>query len=215
MGKLRDLSGKRFGKLLVIDRAGSSYRRNSNSHRDATWRCVCDCGNEKIYVSYNLLKGRTISCGCSRRKKSKIGGAYKTKEYRTWTRMIQRCENKNYNHFIYYGGRGIRISERWRKSYDNFIKDMGQCPDGYSLDRIDVNGNYESLNCRWANNTTQARNQRVAINNKIGIRGIGLLRNGKFRVRIHINRKPIHIGTFDDIDDAMKARKDAELKYWQ
>lgn len=217
MGRIaKDLQGKRFGRLLVIERAGSVYRKNSNICRDALWRCLCDCGKERKVISGNLTRGTSNSCGCLRddgRKKyaSQTNREIYSKEYRIWAQMIHRCKNKN---AIYYGGRGIKVCERWKGSYKSFLEDMGRCPNGCSIDRINVNGNYDPSNCRWTTATIQSRNQRVGINNKTGVRGVGRTANGRFRVSIHINRKQINIGTFKNISDAIVARKDAELKYW-
>lgn len=82
------------------------------------------------------------------------------REYQCWKNMIRRCYEPECDHFIYYGGRGILVCDRWLESVDNFIDDMGKCPDGFSLDRIDLNGNYCPENCRWAGAITQANNKK-------------------------------------------------------
>ena len=126
--------------------------------------CVCDCGNIKEFVIYNIA--RTHSCGCYRvqvGKNRKTHGqsgksSVKTKAYSVWSNMKSRCTNPKTSQYSYYGGRGIKISEEW-KSFENFYKDMGEVPVGMTLDRIDPNGNYEVSNCRWASLTEQARNK--------------------------------------------------------
>jgi hypothetical protein len=93
-----------------------------------------------------------------------------TKEYRAWSGMVNRCHSKNGKVFAIYGGRGIAVCEQWRNSFTQFLEDMGKCPEDCSLDRIDVNGNYEPSNCRWANNITQNINRRTTVLNETMIR---------------------------------------------
>lgn len=147
--------GDRFGRLLVI---GSDGRQKSVVR--------CDCGVEKSVRRGNL--GRTtMSCGCLRSETSRERGLNKishrltlTPEHHAWVSMRQRCTKPSVVAYKNYGGRGIKVCERWEK-FDNFIKDMGMRPSSdHSLDRVDVNGNYEPSNCRWATSLEQARNRR-------------------------------------------------------
>lgn len=132
------------------------------------WLCRCDCGTEKIVYKQNVVRGLSKSCGCyndEMRGKSSIthheASRYtKTKEYRIWTGIKVRCYNKNCKAYPLYGGRGIKVCERWMK-YENFLEDMGRCPDKMSLDRINNDGNYEKSNCRWADQITQCNNART------------------------------------------------------
>jgi len=149
----RNLLGQRFGKLTVIAYAG----RNQFDHH--LWLCRCDCGNEKTSTTSSLCAGRTIACGCY--SPHRTHGMSKTPEYKIWTAMVQRCTTVKHQAYKDYGGRGIKVCERWRHSFENFLDDMGKRPSPlYSLDRIDNDGNYEPGNCRWATQTEQTNNQR-------------------------------------------------------
>lgn len=158
MGIIRDLIDQRFGKLVVLGRS------DNNKHERTTWKCICDCGNIKVIDGCSLTTGNTTSCGCYAREllrsKSFLHGLTGTKTHNAWKQMQARCCNPNYPDYSYYGGRGISISPRWLESFNNFLADMGIAPTGKSLDRIDVNGNYELSNCRWATWKQQANNRR-------------------------------------------------------
>lgn len=128
--------------------------------------------------------------------------------------MKSRCTNPNHNRYEYYGGRGIRVCDRWLESFDNFIRDMGARPsEKHSLERIDPNGDYEPGNVVWATQKAQARNKRLYKNNRSGFRGVSK-RNGGFYVRIPIDGKDYHVGVFGDMHDAISARLGAEASLW-
>lgn len=160
--KLINLIDQKFGRWTVIARA------ESNARKETCWLCRCDCGIEKIHVSGALRYQLTLSCGCYRdelaSQRAMTHGATKgkalTPEFISWRGAKQRCFNSNNPRYQDYGARGIIMCERWRQSFQSFLADMGPCPDGHSLDRINNNGNYEPTNCRWATRQEQNKNQR-------------------------------------------------------
>lgn len=164
MPKLIDLSGQVFGKLQVIKRIEAKGQ--------ARWLCQCDCGNETIVTGYNLRTGLSTSCGCKRKEISSklnlIHGRTRTKEYMTWVNMRNRCYRPNVRGYDRYGALGIKVCERWLHSFENFFSDMGECPEGSTLDRINPYGNYEPSNCRWADLKTQSRNKKCTKSATIG-----------------------------------------------
>ena len=138
--------------------------------------------------------------------------------YRVWKTMKGRCSNPNPNRpgYASYGGRGIRVCERWASSFENFIADMGQRPTGMTLDRIDNDGNYTPTNCRWASRTLQQRNTRVRKDNTSGISGVTWFpRTNRWKARIVVNKKELHLGYFNKLIDAKHAREAAEREYWK
>lgn len=159
MSELVDISGRRFGRLKVLRRKGSSSGRGGSK-----WLCICDCGSVRIVRSHALRHGITRSCGCFHRKVSHenaIHGGWNTRLYSVWSSMKQRCFNPLDDAYPNYGGRGISVCDRWRYSFANFRDDMGPRPSkNHSIDRIDNDGNYEPSNCRWATRHQQQTNQR-------------------------------------------------------
>ena len=154
----KDLTGKVFGQLTVLNRTDNAEDGHSR------WVCLCSCGKETI-VQSNNLKSKTQSCGCLIVERvstlNLTHGKTKTKEFKTWDSMKQRCGNPKSDSYKDYGGRGIKVCERWINSFENFLADMGQAPaKHFSIDRKDTNGNYEPSNCRWATAKEQRANQR-------------------------------------------------------
>lgn len=159
--KLIDLTGQRFGRLVVIKRTGFS-----KSCSKPMWLCICDCGNTAMIRGNNLRSKITASCGCLQRELAKsrhtTHGMTNTKIYEVWKHMHTRCRDKTDKSYKDYGARGITVCERWLK-FKNFYADMGECPKGLMLERIDNNKGYFPDNCKWATLKEQANNKRANI----------------------------------------------------
>ncbi len=152
----KSLVGKRFGRLAVAAFVG-------RSKTDVVYECRCDCGTKSRVVACNLKNGSVKSCGCLKRdnKAAYKHGSAKNPEWWTWCGMLARCSNPTHRSFPNYGGRGIRVCDRWKASFLDFLADVGPKPSAtHSIDRINNDGNYEPGNCRWATATEQVRNNR-------------------------------------------------------
>ena len=174
MGAFQDLTGLRFGRLVVIKVSRFSRGTGGNTK----WLCRCDCKTRKSISSYSLKSGDTRSCGCLRRDvlrklhtthgQAGWRNGKRTPEYDAWQNMIGRCYDTKDTRYYRYGARGIKVCKAWRHSFEIFLADMGPRPHGkakngrsrYSIDRIDNDRGYSKANCRWATITQQARNRR-------------------------------------------------------
>ncbi len=167
MGKPIDIAGQRFGRLVAIRPTGEATSAGRK------WLCLCDCGKEVTPYASALRNGHSQSCGCRHkdiaRAKWTTHGEFGTPTYRAWIAMRSRCEQPRNSSYGNYGGRGIIVCERWA-AFPNFLADMGEKPQGKTIDRINPNGNYEPANCRWATKEVQNNNKRTSVFVTIGDR---------------------------------------------
>lgn len=160
MPAFQNIAGQRFGRWTVL----ALYAKGTKLPKIPTrWVCQCDCGISRVVAAPLLKCGKSLSCGCYSRQMTKARitrhGQTGTPTWISWASMINRCTCENLQHYQNYGGRGIGICERWL-IFENFLADMGERPEGTSLDRINNEGNYEPTNCRWATRQQQSQNQR-------------------------------------------------------
>ena len=201
-------NGDRFGRWVILGYAGKAKSRASR------YLCRCDCGTERIVTVTLLNNGSSRSCSCLGLEKAHAaclrhghaGTGTKTCEYNAWSAMLQRCQNPRNPRFGDYGGRGIVVCARWDQ-FENFLLDMGACPPGLTLDRRDNDGNYEPENCRWATRSQQQLNQRPRAGSASGTRGV---RPHRKRWVAQIGER--RLGSFSDIEQARRARQEAETE---
>lgn len=164
MAQLKDISGLTVGRLTAKHKVGK------DRFGIALWECMCECGNNKIVRLCSLTSGTTQSCGClntETRKRihkgntnAKSHGLSKHYLYQTWSTMKQRCTNKKHSKYYLYGARGIYVCDEWMNSFEQFVKDMGDRPEGHTLGRIDNDGPYSKNNCEWQSYSDQNKNRR-------------------------------------------------------
>lgn len=193
-GMRQKLEGHRFGRWRVVEYAGAA-------RGGSRYLCMCTCGTERVIFRSNLVSGKTTSCGCGKSASiseartahghSRPGDVSPT--YSSWGSMVNRCTNPNNQSYPRYGGRGIRVCDRWRNSFEAFLEDMGEKPkQGMSIERLDVNGHYEPGNCVWATPRRQSRNTRRT---KLTTERVRTLRRGEITPKEAANRWGVSIST--------------------
>lgn len=213
MGKMIDLTGKRFGMLTVIGYIGKEGR-------EYYWRCKCDCGNEAHVRGRTLRSGETRSCGCLAGKNNLQHGEARSRLYIAYRNMMSRCYNPNNHEYYNYGGRGIRVCDEWRepkegkKRFFEWAHANGY-RDNLTIDRINNNGDYEPDNCRWVDAHTQAINRRIPRNSTLKVRGVSYHKHDKrYVATIGFHNQHICLGSYKTLEEAHAARKAAEMKYY-
>lgn len=184
--KRLDITGERYGKLVAV--------RRLPEHALSRWVLRCDCGNKTEAYLSNVRSGQVQSCGCAG-SQATIGarslkhghsvGFRKSRTAAAWRNAKTRCFNKKNAKYPAYGGRGITMNPEWANDFSAFLRDMGECPDGLTLERIDVNGNYEPGNCRWATKQEQHTNKRDSIR-------VGTMTLKNYAVSVGVDYKRIH-----------------------
>jgi hypothetical protein len=205
------LVGDKFG-LLTVKELLPSIKHAGKTRR--VWKCSCDCGSEIDIIDDHLRLVTQIprSCGCY------VKDSFWKKtisERNSWYSMLNRCYKEKDIGYEHYGGRGIVVCDRWLESFENFLEDMGTKPKGYSIDRIDVNGNYEPYNCKWSTASEQNVNKRRTGKPTSGKAGVNWHKKlSKWEVKISDNGKQLSLGVYDNFETAVKVRQNAELKYY-
>lgn len=221
-----DLTGQIFGRWLVLEQAEDYIDKNGRHY--AMWRCKCSCENqtEKNVLEKSLKRGKSQSCGCLHREmiseNFSIHKMASSRLYLIWKGMKARCYIKSHNRYEKYGAKGITVCDEWVNDFQAFYDWAMQ--NGYdekalrnecTLERKDVNGNYSPENCCWANATVQCINQNLRKDNKTGVKGVNWDENrNMWQAQLQINKKKVLNEHFHSFDDAVKARKNAELKYF-
>lgn len=221
-----DLTGSVFGRWFVLRQAEDHIDKDGNHH--AMWHCRCSCKNatEKDVLQKNLKNGKSQSCGCLHKEmmseKFSIHKMTGSRLYHIWNGMKARCYIKSHNRYEHYGAKGIIVCDEWKNDFQAFYDwaiqsgyDENALRNECTLERKDVNGNYSPENCCWANATIQCINQNLRKDNITGIRGVNWdKQSNRWQAQLQINKEKVLNEYFDHFDDAVKARLEAEVKYY-
>jgi hypothetical protein len=200
MGTLKDRVGQRYGRLVVIEKGESLI--TPKGKQVTRWVCQCDCGKRTLVVVDSLRKGVSKSCGCLNRELNTTHGMSKSSTYQVWEGMKRRCNDKNHPSFSRYSAVGY--DPAW-ELFENFYKDMGDRPEGLTLDRIENSLGYCKSNCRWATQTVQSHNK--VVEHSTEFTGVHYYKaTGKYQSYIAKDGVKYHLGYFDTPEEAAKAR---------
>lgn len=203
--------GEKFGMLTVVS-------INNEDARGKSYLCKCDCGNTVVLHKGHLLgyKSRkpNKSCGCSQKKQDGLTLKY-PRIYNIHKQMIYRCYKDDRENYERYGGKGVKVCEEWLSSFQSFLDWalVNGYKDGLTIDRIDYSKDYGPDNCKWSDYYEQAQNKGISKDNKTGITGVCFYQDGKYRAYIARNDNKKHLGVFNTLQEAAKARREAEIKF--
>ena len=206
MPKFIDRTGLRYGRLLVLERAGRT------ASKKVLWKCACDCGGTTLVDACSLVTQNTTSCGCANKDAITKHGGWKKSSYNTWRAMMRRCYNPADKDYPRWGGKGVSVHAPWH-DYATFAQDVGEPSGAETFDRIDTAGNYEPGNVRWASPTVQARNIRVPKASKTGVTGV-LFHGGRYYAAITVKSKKYYSKVCGTVEEAAAARKELERLHW-
>lgn len=209
------LVGEKFGRLTVVG-FKEWERPNEEYSQVSIWNCICDCGKEHSTRRSNLAD--YSSCGCWKSEKlseiKTIHGMHGTPTHKSWQKMKERCLSETYKEKAYYQDKGIGICQEWIDTFEAFYADMGERPEGTSLDRIDNSLGYFKENCRWSDLTQQSYNKGMMSSNTSGRTGVHQLANGNWQAIISYYKERIILAYNVSFAEASKARAEGEMKYY-
>jgi hypothetical protein len=219
MAKSVDLGGKKFHRLLV-DCRGEDYI-SPLGEKKKRYNCLCDCGTRCLILAARLSRGTTKSCGCLKEevggKASITHGMTDTPTYRSWASMLSRCNNENDYMYTVYGGSGITVCREWHTEGGGFIRfltDMGERPEGCTLNRVKGAKTYSKQGCEWSTLSVQSFDQKRKSTNTSGRTGVYRLKSGNWMVLISEKGVTHNLGTFDSFDLACEMREFAEMSIY-
>lgn len=199
-----NLAGTTFNRWTVIKKVSETGK--------SVWLCRCVCGEMRDVRGSNLMNGKSKSCGCLHKEIISTHRMSKDPTYNSWKSCVNRCSEADRK---YYGAEGVTVCDRWVESFENFLEDMGERPEGTTLNRVGGAKVYSKETCEWVNNSIQGFDKRLASNNKTGVTGVRWdQHSSRYKAQISFKGRQIHLGTFKDFDSAVSSRLLAETKYY-